>query len=183
MLLPGFMFYVAYQLIKHRLMPYPTVAQLQARRNAAIEAQQFGEAFTSISSHRGQWKSSEGYSGLGSLNMGIAGATAAAHANANSLKVSGVMKMAMGAGKGALTGRFKKDKSIVDPETKRSTVEDDQVLVGTEARQAGDWRRLAVLGIEELADVHERGKNLFLWRRPESTLMYTMVSFSLSSAH
>lgn len=161
-------------------MPYPTLEQLEARRRAAEEAQSLGDALTSIGSHSGPWKSSEGYSGLGSLGMGISGATAAAQANADNMKVTSIMKMAVGAGKGALTGKFKKDKSVIDPEAKMSVVEGDQKLVGVEAQQAADWRRLAVLGIEELADVHERGKNLFLWRKPESSVMYTLVRIAVS---
>lgn len=175
MLLPGFLFYLVYQLLKHRLLPYPTYEQLRARHQAAVLAESFGDALISTESHSGPWKSSEGYSGLGTLGMGIANATAAAQGHAENMKVSHMMKMAMGAGKGALTGRFKKDKSTIDPEAKMSTLEDDRVLQGAEARHAGDWRRLAVLITEELADVHERAKNLFLWRRPESTLTYTMV--------
>lgn len=177
MLMPGFLFYLVYQLIKHRLLPYPTYEQLRARHQAAVLAESFGDALISTESHSGPWKSSEGYSGLGALGMGIANATAAAQAHAEHIKVSSMMRMAMGAGKGALTGRFKKDKSTIDPEAKMSTLEDDRVLQGADARHAGDWRRLAVLVTEELADVHERAKNLFLWRRPESTLTYTMVLF------
>ncbi|KAG8924133.1 hypothetical protein FRC00_005440, partial [Tulasnella sp. 408] len=182
MLLPGFLFYLVYQLLKHRLLPYPTYEQLRARHQAAVLAESFGDALVSTESHSGPWKSSEGYSGLGALGMGIANATAAAQAHAENMKVSHMMKMAMGAGKGALTGRFKKDKSTIDPEAKMSTLEDDRVLQGAEARHAGDWRRLAVLITEELADVHERAKNLFLWRRPESTLTYTMVLFVMACA-
>ncbi|KAG9026349.1 hypothetical protein FS837_004643 [Tulasnella sp. UAMH 9824] len=182
MLLPGFLFYLVYQLLKHRLLPYPTYEQLRARHQAAVLAESFGDALVSTESHSGPWKSSEGYSGLGGLGMGIANATAAAQANAENMKVSNMMRMAMGAGKGALTGRFKKDKGTIDPEAKMSTLEDDRVLQGAEARHAGDWRRLAVLITEELADVHERAKNLFLWRRPESTLTYTMVLFVIAFA-
>ncbi|KAG8969610.1 hypothetical protein FRC05_001041 [Tulasnella sp. 425] len=177
MLLPGLLFFLVYQLVKHRLMPYPTYEQLQARHRAAVLAESFGDALISTESHSGPWKSSEGYSGLGALGMGIANATAAAQAHAENIKVSSMMKMAMGAGKGAFTGRFKKDKSTVDPEAKMSTLEDDRVLQGAEARHAGDWRRLAVLITEELADLHERAKNLFLWRRPESSSKYTMILF------
>ncbi|KAG8990468.1 hypothetical protein FRB90_001754, partial [Tulasnella sp. 427] len=177
MLLPGFLFYIVYQLIKHRLLPYPTHEQLLARHRAVVLSESFGDALVSTESHTGPWKSSEGYSGLGALGMGIANATAAAQAHAENMKVSSMMKMAMGAGKGALTGRFKKDKSVVDPEVKMSTLEDDRVLQGADARHAADWRRLAILITEEMADVHERGKNLFLWRRPESSLTYTMMLF------
>ncbi|KAG8928537.1 hypothetical protein FRC01_005787 [Tulasnella sp. 417] len=180
MLLPGFLFYLVYQLIKHRLLPYPTYDQLRARHQAAVLAESFGDAIVSTESHSGPWKSSEGYSGLGALSMGIANATAAAQSHAENIKVSNMMKIAMGAGKGALTGRFKKDKSTIDPEAKMSTLEDDRVLQGAAARHAGDWRRLAVLLMEEVADVHERAKNLFFWRRPESTSTYTMALFVIA---
>lgn len=182
-LLPGLLFYVVYQLLKHRLLPYPTMEQLEQRRRAAIEAERIGEAIVSISSHSGPWKSSEGYSGLGSLTLGISNATAAAQANADNMRVTDMVKMAVGAGKGAVTGKFKKDKSVVDPEAKMSVVEGDHALTGAQAQQAADWRRLMVLVIEELADLHERLKNLFLWRRPVSSMTYTIVSFPPLSSH
>lgn len=175
MLLPAFLLYIVYQLLKHRLLPYPTLEQLEARRRATTEAERFGDAFIKENSHTGPWKSSEGYSGLGSLNLGIGNATYAAQANAEAIKITDMAKLAFGAGKGAITGRFKKDKTVIDPETKMSTIEDDQMLVGSEKTQAGDWRRIGLLMTEELADLHERAKNLFLWRKPESSLTYTMV--------
>lgn len=152
MLLPGFLFYIVYTILKHRLMPYPSLDQLRRRRAAALQAKQMGDAID------WSWKSSERVSGFGSLGLGIAGSTAAAAATMDDMSLRDMWRIARGATSGAARGKFPKDKSVVDPEVRTSVVDEDKFLVGKEADQQGDWRRVLLVVLEELADVHERVK-------------------------
>ncbi|KAG8990726.1 hypothetical protein FRB94_013151 [Tulasnella sp. JGI-2019a] len=190
MLLSGFLWYLVYQLIKHRILPYPTLKQLEERRQRALEAEKLIGTISGATSKGGngdddsddaapRWKSAMGLTSLG-LRMGIGANTLLANNVATPLrtKVKDGARIAVG----AMTGHWgKKGKEGVDEETKMDYVEEDEELVDRKRRRkANDWRRLGLIALEELADLHERLRNLMLWRRAESTRVYTIVIAALA---
>lgn len=181
MLLPAFLWYLVHQLVKHRVLPYPTIQQLEERRQRALEAENImGMALSSDGSKQDndeapRWKSAIGMTSLG-LGMGIGANTLVATNTSTPVKTK--VKDGLRVAAGAMTGHWgKKGKESVDEETKMDYIDDDEELVDkTRRRQANDWRRLGLIGLEEVADLHERMRNLMLWRKPEATRMYTIVS-------
>ncbi|KAG8907748.1 hypothetical protein FRB99_002247 [Tulasnella sp. 403] len=167
MLLPGFLWYLVYQLIKHRLLPYPTLEQLQARRRAAMEAEQLGDALIDASSN--------GHSDVASLPTNISSATAKAHIKTVTTHLGNIVRVAVDTGLDAVTRKLQKDRGTVGADGKSNTAGDNRGIQNPDSTEAGDWRQLTVLLTEEVADMHERVKNIFLWRKPDSSLMYTLV--------
>ncbi|KAG8869441.1 hypothetical protein FRB98_002554 [Tulasnella sp. 332] len=180
MLLPGSLWCLVYQLIKHRVLPYPTIKQLEERRQRALEAEKIigmaisGDGSKQDNDEAPKWKSAMVMTSLG-LTMGISANTLIASNTSDPVKKK--VKDGLRVAAGAMTGHWgKKGKEGVDGETKMDYVHEDEELVDkTRRRQANDWRRLGLIGLEELADLHERMRNMMLWRKPEATRMYTIV--------
>lgn len=178
MLLPAFLWYLVYQLIKHRILPYPTLKQLEERRQHAMEAEHIVQTIIPGGNNDDapKWKSAIGMTSLG-LGMGL-GANTLVATNTPGAPVKQKVKDGLRIAAGAMTGHWgSKGKEAVDEETKMDYVDDDEELVDkTRRQQANDWRRLGLIGLEEVADLHERMRNLMLWRKPEVTRTYTTVS-------
>ncbi|KAG8792950.1 hypothetical protein FRC12_004395 [Ceratobasidium sp. 428] len=87
-----------------------------------------------------------------------------------SLSVRDVMKLVKGAGK----RKQKKAKSTME-EVKNDG--EGEVAIGAEegSDDPDDWKLILIDIADELADLHERVKNIFLHRRPATTRMYTIA--------
>ncbi|KZO96194.1 hypothetical protein CALVIDRAFT_537386 [Calocera viscosa TUFC12733] len=48
-----------------------------------------------------------------------------------------------------------------------------------ERKREEDWRKGVMVALGEIADLHERIKNMFLWRNPPASRVYTAVIFGL----
>ncbi|KAG8969953.1 hypothetical protein FRC03_012406 [Tulasnella sp. 419] len=181
LLLPALLTYFTFQLIRHRLVPYPTLEQLQRRRLAAQQAEQFSDALadSESSAHGGKriWKSAEG------VGMGLAQSMAAACSSDNGLGLWTMWKIATGnisSGKPARKEKGKERATVAgladhNPGLKSEEDEEDEVLTRRQAKDAADWRRIPLIIGDEWADIHERVKNIVLWRRPDASKKYTLI--------
>ncbi|KAJ6575102.1 hypothetical protein B0H19DRAFT_1127173 [Mycena capillaripes] len=154
LLLPSLVLRILYSLARRKIFSYPTLAELKAHRQEIDRAAEFGEELStrfSASSSFGVelWRLFKVF---------------------NKSKKAKVKKLASD----KTRNRVPPDPpSDVDSEQEISTVLDS--AEPTETSQENDVKRAVLQSLAEIADLHERVKNIFIWRQPSSSKTYGMV--------
>nr|GAT44180.1 predicted protein [Mycena chlorophos] len=148
LLLPSLVLRVLYSLLRRKLWSYPTLAELNAHREQIDRSNEFGRELTA----RFSATSSLGIRELWRLFRVF-----------NKPKKTKAKKLA-GAGS---------QESLLSQEA--TTVFDSDKVADTS--EENDVKRLVLKVMAEIADLHERVKNIFIWRRPASSRVYAIVVF------
>ncbi|KAJ7487588.1 hypothetical protein B0H11DRAFT_1805241 [Mycena galericulata] len=153
LLLPCLFLRIIYSLARRKIFSYPTLTELRAHRQEIDRANEFGDELST----RFSASSSLGMKELWRLFKVF-----------NKSKKTKVKKLA-------------KDKTNQDPpesavddhdhEQDMSTVLDSE----KENPEESDVKRAVLQSLTEIADLHERVKNIFIWRRPASSKTYGIV--------
>ncbi|KAH7930950.1 hypothetical protein BV22DRAFT_999354 [Leucogyrophana mollusca] len=154
LLLPALLFRIFLSLICRRLYTYPTLAELQKRRLDVAQAKEFGEEVQERLS-----ASSLGVQELWRLFK--------VYKTSTKNKAKSLAKS-----KAVEKGVVSPTASAVDI-TQGAGQEETTVLdeVGV-SKEEQDIKRDLLHILNELADLHERVKNIFIWRRPASSRIY-----------
>ncbi|KAJ7634293.1 hypothetical protein DFH06DRAFT_1437038 [Mycena polygramma] len=154
LLLPCLFLQIIYALARRKLFSYPTLAELRAHRQEIDRAAEFGEQLST----RFLASSSFGAKELWRLFKVF-----------NKSKKTKIQK--------AASSKTRDPVPLVDeqdPDQEEiSTVLDSDER--TETAQENDVKRALLQMLSEIADLHERVKNIFIWRRPASSQTYGMV--------
>ncbi|KAF7347844.1 RNA cytidine acetyltransferase [Mycena venus] len=153
LLLPSLFLRILYALAKRRLYPYPTLAQLRAHREEIDRAAEFGQELST----RFSASSTLGVKELWRIFKVF-----------NKPKKAKVKKLAKDK-----TRAHPQDGPQSDAEHEIGTVLDSEDPA--ESSQENDTKRAVLQAFAEIADLHERVKNIFIWRRPASSRIYGLI--------
>ncbi|KAI0961588.1 hypothetical protein AcW1_000635 [Taiwanofungus camphoratus] len=151
-LLPSLTLRILYALVRRKLFPYPTLAELREHRQQVDSAEEFSSAVAKhlvaspIFDVHDAWHLFRGYNHVRKLK-----------------KAARSSRQEQGAGPS-------KRSAIADEETE----EDVAAKMPSESDDV-NLKRTVLAVINETADVHERIKNIFLWRQPAVSLMYGLI--------
>ncbi|KAG1825922.1 uncharacterized protein BJ212DRAFT_1443943 [Suillus subaureus] len=147
LLLPALMFRILWEMLSRRLLPYPTLESLQMRRKDSERAREFGD---------------EVLERLSAPSMGPKDIFQLfkSHRSAAKSKIKPLAKDA-GALQTSLTGDGVEDEA--------ATVLDD------DTQEEQDIKRELLHLLNIVADIHERIKNIFIWRRPAVSQRYSII--------
>lgn len=147
LLLPALMFRILWEMLSRRLLPYPTLESLQTRRKESERARAFGE---------------EVQERLSAPSMGPKDIFQLfkSHKSATKGKIKSLAK-ATGASQTSLTDDGGEDEE--------ATVLDD------DTQEEQDIKRELLHLLNTVADIHERIKNVFIWRRPAVSRRYAII--------
>lgn len=148
LLLPALFLRLIYALLRRRFLPYPSLKELQAHRAQLARATEFGKQLHNRLSATSTLGVKDAWRLFKLLNKD---------------KKRKVKETA------EYIGCDNPTASPADADT--STVVDDQ----TESKEERDLKRLLLTIMNEIADLHERFKNLFRWRHPVSSRIYGCV--------
>lgn len=147
LLLPALMFRVLWEMLSRKLLPYPTLESLQMRRKDSERAREFGDEI-----HERLSAPSMGPKDIYQLFK--------SHKSAAKNKVKSLAKDT-GALQTSLTGDSGEDEA--------TTVLDD------DTQEEQDIKRELLHLLNIVADIHERIKNVFIWRRPAVSKRYAII--------
>lgn len=143
LLLPALMFRILWEMLRRRLLPYPTLESLQTRRKESERAREFGD---------------EVQERLSSPSMGPKDIFQLFKSHKAQIKS---LAKATGARQTSLTSDGGEDEE--------ATVLDD------DTQEEQDIKRELLHLLNTVADIHERIKNIFIWRRPAVSRRYAII--------
>ncbi|KAJ7125590.1 hypothetical protein C8R43DRAFT_710389 [Mycena crocata] len=149
LLLPCLFLRILYALVRRKLFSYPTLAELRAHRQEIDRANEFGQEM----SMRFSASSTLGVKELWRLFKVF-----------NRPKKQKVNKLARN------KGRVPQGASSEGEEP-----EEISTVLDSEDPQENDGKRALLQAMAEIADLHERVKNIFIWRRPATSRVYGLV--------
>ncbi|KAG8763954.1 hypothetical protein FRC11_008281 [Ceratobasidium sp. 423] len=161
LLLPALFGKILVSLLRRRVMPYPSLKALRERRRLAREANQVGDAM------EGQGAATSFLGTRAVPGMGQGG---------GDMGIRDILKLT----RIVIKGKSKKGKAKVKSVGSSAAVRIGLSSEGEEEdpqrqQDEEDWRTSALKVMEGLADLHERVRNLWLWRREQSSRIYTLV--------
>ncbi|QRV94795.1 hypothetical protein RhiJN_22813 [Ceratobasidium sp. AG-Ba] len=171
MLLPALCGRILFALLRRGIMRNPTLQELRKRRRIAEEADDLGDAL-------------EGHGAAASF-LGT-GPVPGAGQGGGDMGFRDIFKLAKIITKGK--GKKAKEKAKETSNAVASQVGIDVEEDDNESQKA-DWRSSTLKAMEDFADFHERVRNLFIWRREQSSRVYALVFtiltlfFALTPAH
>lgn len=158
---------ILHSLLKRRFLPYPTAEDLRKRRQRAAETELLGNTMDQFS---GSWSW-----------LSLTPVLAAAGRDvplADALKtiryISKAKKAKLKSKAAEALSEATKDVPLEEQRKTQQQAKEDL----RRREQEEDWKAAIVWFLEGLADVHERVRNVFLWRREEVSMRYAYVSVS-----
>ncbi|KJA29117.1 hypothetical protein HYPSUDRAFT_61151 [Hypholoma sublateritium FD-334 SS-4] len=147
---PALVFRIFFSLLKRRIFPYPSLEDLRQRREEVLRADEFGEQVSARLSSKASnmkeiWRLFKIYN----------------HANKSQLNLP-ANKSSKDKGRSSVEN--------LNKESDQTVLENDD-----ETQEVQDLKRIGLQLLEELADLHERIHNIFIWRRPSSSRVYGMI--------
>ncbi|CAE6514626.1 unnamed protein product, partial [Rhizoctonia solani] len=162
LLVPALLGKILVSLLRRRVMPYPSLKALRERRRLAREANQVGDVM-------------EGH-GAATSFLGT-GAVPGMGQGGGDMGIRDILKLTRIVTKGkSKKGRAKVKSAGSNAATQiglSSEGEEEDLLQRQQDEE--DWRTSALKIMEDFADLHERVRNLWLWRRERSSRIYTLV--------
>ncbi|KAJ6519806.1 hypothetical protein C8R45DRAFT_952783 [Mycena sanguinolenta] len=155
LLLPCLFLRILYALARRRLLSYPTLAELRAHREEIDRAAEFGQELST----RFSASSVLGVKELWRIFKVF-----------NKPKRAKVKKVAREKTRAHPPQDPQSDDHLSEQEI--NTVLDSEDV---ENAQENDVKRAVLQALAEIADFHERVKNIFIWRRPASSRIYGLV--------
>ncbi|KAF9229271.1 hypothetical protein BS17DRAFT_824514, partial [Gyrodon lividus] len=167
LILPALMFRILWCLLRHRLLPYPVLQELQERRQDTARARRFGEEVQDRLS----------VTTLGPIEMWRLFKRHKAGTKDRS-------KMKMSAKETAKSSeRESFDATAPSPGPAETNNEPTLLDHADSSQEEEDLKRDLLRLLNELTDLHERIKNIFTWRRPTVSRRYavllTLTSFAV----
>ncbi|CAE6441080.1 unnamed protein product [Rhizoctonia solani] len=162
LLLPALLGKMLVSLLRRRVMPYPSLKALRERRRLAREANEIGDAMEG----HGAATSFFGTRAIPGVGQG-----------GGDMGLRDILKLTRVVTKGkSKKGKAKLKSAESNVAAQVGLSSDDEEEDALEHQQAeDDWRTSALKVMESLADLHERVRNLWLWRRERSSRIYTLV--------
>lgn len=161
---------ILYMLLKHRYVPYPTAEDLRKRRRRTQETEALGDTMDRFSS---SWISAAPVLIGGDFSLVDAWNTFRSITKAKKVRAKAAAAEAVS--NASSDTLFPPQTAPVKEALKKAKADRKR------QEQEEDWRRDIVAFLEGLADVHERVRNIFLWRNPEVSRHYVIVSYSAIS--
>ncbi|KAF8581365.1 hypothetical protein K439DRAFT_1414361 [Ramaria rubella] len=155
LLLPTFIAIILYTLLKHRIFSHPTLKELRARRRETAQAEALGQEVEKRFAIGPDFGVREAWYIFRGITKG---------------KKKNIDKKSS-----------KYHKSVFqEKNTTASLLEGDKkggedIEVVDESQTEKDLKLAVLKAMGEVADLHERVKNIFLWRRPQTSTKYTMA--------
>ncbi|KAJ6604639.1 hypothetical protein DFH09DRAFT_316597 [Mycena vulgaris] len=156
LLLPCLFLQILYSLVRRKMFSYPTLAELRAHREEIDRANEFGNEMST----RFSASSTLGMKELWRLFKVF-----------NKSKKAKVKKLT--ADKSRDSRKAPQEPSLDNLDQEINTVLDSEDP--EETAQEKDFKRELLQGLAEISDLHERIKNIFIWRRPASSRLYGMI--------
>ncbi|KAK7064240.1 RNA cytidine acetyltransferase [Favolaschia claudopus] len=156
LLLPALFLRILGALARRRVFPYPTLAELRRHRKEIDRAIEFGEELSTRFS--------------ASSNFGVKELWRIFRVF-NKPKKTKVKKLARNKTSAQSAREPSADEQHSEHEV--STVLDSEDTA--QEKQENDGKRAVLQAFSEIADLHERIKNIFIWRRPASSRIYGFV--------
>ncbi|KAJ7244787.1 hypothetical protein B0H12DRAFT_1128811 [Mycena haematopus] len=156
LLLPCLFLRILYSLARRRLLSYPTLRELKAHRDEIDRAAEFGQELST----RFSASSVLGVKELWRIFRVF-----------NKPKTAKVKKLARDKTRAHPPRDPPSDDQVSEQEI--NTVLDSEDPV--ENAQENDVKRTVLQALAEISDLHERVKNIFIWRRPASSRIYGLV--------
>ncbi|KAH7910943.1 hypothetical protein BJ138DRAFT_1151815 [Hygrophoropsis aurantiaca] len=158
LLLPALALRILIALVQRRVYTYPTLRDLQKRRRDVAQAREFGEELQER---------------LVSSSLGI-------REMWHLFKVykTNTKNQAKTLAKSTVAGKAKFTSSSSTINVMEATTQDETAAVLEQAgasKEEQDIKRELLRLLNELADLHERVKNIFIWRRPGSSRIYAIA--------
>ncbi|KAF5385197.1 hypothetical protein D9615_001514 [Tricholomella constricta] len=155
LLLPCLLLRIFYALLRRKILPYPTLTELREHRREISRATEFGEQISGRLSASSSFGLKEMWRIFKVFSKGTK----------NKVKVSTK----------ATDDTSGVQQSDIPTLPAGLTVLDDS----KDRQEARDMKRLGLHILNEIADIHERIKNIFTWRRPASSRVYGSAVFCL----
>ncbi|KAL1741867.1 hypothetical protein HDZ31DRAFT_84537 [Schizophyllum fasciatum] len=174
LLLPALLLRIIYALARRRIFPYPTLAELREHRQEIQRADMFSaEVSKSLSASsrsgvREVWRIFRVYNKtrkelLKSKSQGKQSEdTKDHHGHSRNRSVTDLLGEVSGRTSGGAAPEEVEQPGIIDGEDQDTN----------ESPEEQDLKRLGLHILSEIADLHERVKNIFIWRRPEASYRY-----------
>ncbi|KAF4623750.1 hypothetical protein D9613_001796 [Agrocybe pediades] len=162
LLAPAFVLRVLYGLLRRRIFPYPTLEDLRRHRDEVSNADEFGKSVSARLS-----VSSSGITELWRLFKLFDNKRKNKNKNKDKF-----------ADKDKNTGNDSLSENGLNTESKEPLHEyQETTILDTvdETEESRDMKRIGLRVVEDLADLHERVRNIFIWRRPSASRRYTYV--------
>ncbi|CAE6406596.1 unnamed protein product [Rhizoctonia solani] len=162
LLLPALFGKILVSLMRRRVMPHPSLKALRERRRLARGAEEVGDAV------EGHGAAASFFGTRGVPGMGQGG---------GDMGVRDILKLT----RTIIRGKSKKEKERLKDAGSRAAA---QMGLSSEEGEGDplqrqldeeDWRTSALKIMEDIADFHERVRNLWLWRREQSSRIYALV--------
>ncbi|KDQ16758.1 hypothetical protein BOTBODRAFT_186396 [Botryobasidium botryosum FD-172 SS1] len=152
LLLPAFVLFIGGTLVWRRFRPYPTVEQLRERRRAVARADALGTA----------------------IDSSLAGLSGSFAPTGGDLGVRDAWRIFRGMTRNVKKTKIEAIAEIVSDTNAKESEEEKRL-----EKEEKDWRVALVTLSDEIADFHERVKNIFLWRRPAASRLYALQIFAI----
>ncbi|KDR84978.1 hypothetical protein GALMADRAFT_233502 [Galerina marginata CBS 339.88] len=154
-LAPALVSRILISLVKRRIFPYPTLDDLRRHREEISRADEFGQQVSARLS-----ASSSGITEIWRL-FKLLDQTRKAKLKARV--------------KGKLNHAEEQEADNTSQGQDAATVLDDS----DDSEEARDVKRLGLKILQDIADIHERIRNIFIWRRPVSSRKYGFILFAI----
>lgn len=152
-LLPALILRVLYSLIRRKLLPYPNLEELRQHREEVIRAREFSAAITSRLVTAPTYDVQDVWSLIKDLN--------------NKRKLKKAAKRENSDDSDSLA----QDDRLSEEHAEGIKTSNDSTPLANDV----DVKRTALKAVNDVADLHERVKNIFLWRRPVSSVTYGLA--------
>ncbi|KAF8602328.1 hypothetical protein BDV93DRAFT_545347 [Ceratobasidium sp. AG-I] len=159
LLLPALLGKILFSLLRRRLTPFPNLAELRQRRRLTREADELSDAMEGPSA-------ATSFLGAGPM-PGIG-------AGGGDMGVRDMWKLVKLVTKGKGKKGKEKLKEAGDAVAEQTGISLD-AGAGAQNQADEDWRDAMLGAMEGIADFHERVRNLWLWRREQSSRIYAFV--------
>ncbi|KAH9950357.1 hypothetical protein B0H21DRAFT_785156 [Amylocystis lapponica] len=154
-LLPALVLRILYSLVRRRILPYPSLTELRAHRQEVDRAKDFSSAVTTRIAAAPTFDAQDVWQLFQDLNR----ARKVKKAARDKAKSTNASEYDLGT-----PGEEQDEIELTEDPTPEDTPINDV-----------DVKRTAMSALNEIADVHERIKNIFLWRQPTVSIMYGMI--------
>lgn len=155
---------ILYSLLRRRFLPYPTAEDLRKRRRRVAETEALG---TTMDQFSGSWLAVAPVLAGQNVSFGDAFKT---FRNVSKAKKANLKNRAAEAVSEAAKDVPLEEQSKIQKQALKQAKEDLR-----RRQQEEDWKLAIVWFVEGLADIHERVRNIFLWRREEASKRYAFV--------
>ncbi|KIM85186.1 hypothetical protein PILCRDRAFT_5540 [Piloderma croceum F 1598] len=173
LLLPSLFFRVFYAIIRRRIFPYPTLQELRQRRKEVARANVFGDAVRARLTPSSPFGIQELWRIFKVFNKPKVDKAK------NVMKDKGKNREGVDNARGVMPdgngGQNPNSELGGLPAEETATVLDNS----KDIKRDKDAKRAILQTVGDIADLHERIKNIAIWRRPTSSYVYSGVAFFL----